>query len=98
MHVNERLHVIVFGESLLNDGVAVVVYRICVSLAYSQSTQIGSSGLRHPLPTILLSRLFFSTKCFPVLTSFGLGGRPVEESFGLGFAAFIVVFLVETSS
>eukprot|EP00038_Savillea_parva_P007163 m.168249 g.168249 ORF g.168249 m.168249 type:complete len:1116 (+) comp12932_c0_seq1:290-3637(+) len=36
-HVHPSVNAIVGGESLLNDGVAVVVYRIMVAVAYSES-------------------------------------------------------------
>lgn len=41
-HINAQLHMIVSGESILNDGVAIVLYRICVALAYSQSLETGA--------------------------------------------------------
>lgn len=36
-HVHPSVNAIIGGESLLNDGVAVVMYRVVVAVAYSES-------------------------------------------------------------
>eukprot|EP00049_Salpingoeca_infusionum_P005366 m.91377 g.91377 ORF g.91377 m.91377 type:complete len:829 (+) comp12945_c2_seq1:183-2669(+) len=85
VHVNHTLHTIVFGESILNDGVAVVLYRICVALAYrnnllTDGLDVGSS---------------FGTGIASFAVVF-LGGLIMGIVHGL-VAAFITRFLVTGS-
>lgn len=37
LNVNRALHAIIFGESILNDGVCIALYRTMVAIAYEVS-------------------------------------------------------------
>lgn len=80
------LNMVVFGESVLNDGVAIVFYRIAVALAYQQRTY-GTE-------------FDFATQFFMGLLTFFvvfLGGLIVGLIHGV-FAAFVTRFLIPSNA
>ncbi|XP_073454198.1 sodium/hydrogen exchanger 2-like [Aquarana catesbeiana] len=52
IHVNEKLYILVFGESLLNDAVTVVLYKLCE--AFSKMSDILPSDVFIGVGTIFL--------------------------------------------
>ncbi|KAG8451851.1 hypothetical protein GDO86_003879 [Hymenochirus boettgeri] len=81
--VNEQLYLIIFGESLLNDGITVVLYNIFISL-----TQM------HAFETIEPSDIFAGIGRFFMV---GIGGVFFGIIFGF-FSAFITRFTKNISS
>ncbi|XP_072025133.1 sodium/hydrogen exchanger 2-like [Amphiura filiformis] len=76
IHVNEVLHILVFGESLLNDAVTIVLYRM-----FETFNEIGEENLD---AGIVISGLF----SFFVV---GIGGTLVGLTFGF-LTAFLTRF------
>jgi NhaP-type Na+/H+ or K+/H+ antiporter len=92
IHVNDMLYIIVFGESLLNDAVSVVLYRIFETLSAAGQENVivldfvlgGVSFFVVAIGSVIIGILFGALACFT--TKFTERAPILEPLIILGFA------------
>ncbi|XP_013359352.1 PREDICTED: sodium/hydrogen exchanger 5 isoform X3 [Chinchilla lanigera] len=78
VHVNETLFIIVFGESLLNDAVTVVLYKVCNSFVEMGSTNVRTTDYLKGVA--YLTAEMASLSAILAVTMCGLGCKKYVEA------------------
>ena len=103
IHVNEKLHILVFGESILNDAVSVVLYRMFEAFTEKPEVEGRDIGLGFAaFFTVSLGALAIGIT-MGLLTSFltkyskHVGVVEPMIVFSMGYAAYVVTDLLHWS-
>ncbi|XP_030742464.1 sodium/hydrogen exchanger 5 isoform X2 [Echinops telfairi] len=106
VHVNETLFIIVFGESLLNDAVTVVLYKVCSSFVEMGSANVQATDYLKGIASLFVVSLggaavgFVFAFLLALTTRFTKRVRIIEPLlvFLLAYAAYLTAEMASLSA